>query len=178
MRPSKQVDRWLIALAMIGAVTATAVRGDQKPEENPAEFRSESIRGRVVWLADALKEQFGISTVPEAGERTLAIFTDQGELIPLVEDLRGRAFRTDERLRDQPMEILVRRYRQHPMAQVLRVYQLEGEKRFEVDYWCDICAIVMFEKGPCSCCQDDNRLRKRLVEPDPSSEAPETPADD
>ena len=61
------------------------------------------------------------------------------------------------------MELSVRRYKQHPMLQVIRVYELDQDEKFEVDYWCDVCAIVMFEKGFCACCQDDNRLRRRIV---------------
>ncbi|MEZ6062857.1 MAG: hypothetical protein R3C19_21140 [Planctomycetaceae bacterium] len=118
----------------------------------------------MVWLADALKDDFGISTVPEAAERGLAIRTTAGELIPIVEDARGRAFRKDKRLRDMEVELLVRRYERQPFVQIIRVYELSDEEHFEVDYWCDVCAIVMFEPGPCSCCQDDNRIRKRLVE--------------
>ena len=50
------------------------------------------------------------------------------------------------------------------MIQILRVWQIEHGRRYEIDYWCDVCAIVMYETGPCACCQDTNRLRKRLVE--------------
>lgn len=126
-------------------------------------FRSEAVRGRVVWLATALKERFGISTVPEMAEQSLAIVTSDGQLLPLVENLRGRAFRKDERLRNTDMEIWVRRYDQQPLVQVLRVFELQEGQRYEVDYWCDVCAIPMYETGPCSCCQDHNRIRKRLV---------------
>ena len=122
------------------------------------------IRGKVVWLAEALKSEFGISTVPEVEKHGLAILTKQGKLHPIVENLRGRAFRKDERLREMEVAILGRRYERQPLIQVLRLYQIENGRYYEVDYWCDVCAIVMFEKGPCSCCQDDNRLRKRLVE--------------
>jgi hypothetical protein len=136
----------------------------------PSRHRTESVRGRVVWLGDALKRQFGISMVPEAIERSLALQTTDGHVLPLLEDLRGRSFRTDERLREKPVELLVRRYERHPLLQVIRVYEVEGDQLFEVDYWCDVCSIVMFEQGVCACCQDDNRLRRRLVEP-PKREA-------
>lgn len=132
------------------------------------DFETTSVRGKVVWLSDGLKEYFGISTVPGAQERTLAIYTGRGELLPLVEDLRGRSFRTDERLRNKPMELSVRRYDKHPMLQILRIYEFKDGNKYIVDYWCDVCAIVMFEQGVCACCQDDNRLRHRLVEDDES----------
>ena len=67
----------------------------------------------------------------------------------------------DKRLREIDVELLVRRYKQSPMLQVIRVYEIKKDKKYLVDYWCDICAIVMFELGPCDCCKDTNRLRKR-----------------
>jgi hypothetical protein len=140
------------------AQTESETDSDRKPK-----FRTELIRGKVTWLAAALKSKFGISTVPEVAENSLALVTDDGRLLPIVENLRGRAFRMDERLRGKDMQILARRYQQQPLIQVLRVYEFDEGKRYEVDYWCDVCAIVMFETGPCACCQDDNRLRKRLV---------------
>ena len=145
------------------AQTESETDSDRKPE-----FRTEVIRGKVTWLAAALKSKFGISTVPEVAENSLALVTDDGRLLPIVENMRGRAFRKDERLRGKEMEILTRRYQQQPLIQVLRVYAIDEGKRYEVDYWCDVCAIVMYETGPCACCQDDNRLRKRLVEKDDS----------
>lgn len=138
------------------------------PKEHPAErdFTQSAIGGRVVYLADALKQDFGISTVPEVSESVLAVKTPAGQLIPIVENLRGRAFRKDQRLREMDVEILARRYADQPFIQVLKLFEIAADgQRYEVDYWCDVCAIVMFESGPCSCCQDENRLRKRLVEP-------------
>ena len=49
-----------------------------------------SLRGRVVWLADALQQLHGIQTVPEARDRVLVLQTDDGELHPLVRYSRPR----------------------------------------------------------------------------------------
>lgn len=130
------------------------------------QYNTELVRGRAVWLSEGLENEFGISTVPEVAENTLALLTPTGELIPIVENLRGRALRKDKRLREMDLAILARRYQRHPFIQILTLYEVDGEERFEVDYWCDVCAIVMYETGPCSCCQDDNRLRKRPVPAD------------
>ena len=133
--------------------------------EAPApKFEVESVRGRIVFFGPALKQQLGVQLVPEAVERTLAIETSDGQLIPILEDLRGRSLRTDERLRDMELELLVRRYSRTPAIQILRIYQWHDDKKYQVDYWCDVCSIVMFETGPCSCCQDHNRLRRRPVD--------------
>ena len=50
------------------------------------------------------------------------------------------------------------------MVQVVRVYVLKPDGKYELDYWCDICSIAMYELKPCECCQGPTRLRERLVE--------------
>ena len=150
------------------------VRSEPQPKAADSEaravtkpkFRTEPVRGRVIWLAEVLESRFSISTVPEAAENALAILTEHGEVLPLVENLRGRAFRKDKRLRGTDMELLVRRYEKQPVIQILRVHQIKDGRKYELDYWCDICSIVMYETGPCACCQADNQLRLRLVKGD------------
>jgi len=127
-------------------------------------YRIASLRGRVVWMAEALDRRYGISSIPEAQEHILAIETVDGDIVPIVENLRGRSFRTDERLRAIDVELLVRRYDAVPMVQILKIHEIKDGKKYVVDYWCDICSIVMFETGPCACCQDHNRLRMQLVD--------------
>ena len=138
-------------------------------EEKPPAYSLEKIRGKVVWQADALQRRYGVGTLPEARKRVLALETPKGEIHPLVEDLRGRSFRKDPRLMEMQLELLVRRYQKAAPLQVIRIYEIRPQKngqeeRLLIDYWCDICSIIMFEYGPCDCCQDHNRLRKRAVE--------------
>src|SRR5688572_25372505 len=82
-------------------IAATAIRAEQ-PQ---AEFELETIRGRVVYLAEVLEKRAGVASVPEAKDRMLALETKEGALIPLVEDVRGRAFRRDERLRSEERRV-------------------------------------------------------------------------
>ena len=128
--------------------------------------QTRTIQGRVVWLADALQRNYGITSVPESRDRILALETPQREMFVIVEDTRGRAFRSDARLRDQPVELLVRQYRGSPAVQVIRVFALRADGKYELDYWCDVCAIAMFELQPCSCCQGAVELRARRVDKD------------
>lgn len=132
-------------------------------EEPQPEFHLETLRGRVVFLGEALQERTGIASVPEAQQRTLALQTSAGEFIPLVEDPRGRAFRSDERLRKMDIELLVRHYKATPMRQILRVFEVRGEGRYEIDYWCDVCSIIMYELKDCECCQGPIELRRTKV---------------
>ncbi len=122
------------------------------------------LTGRVIWFGEGLNRRLGIRVVPDAQQRVLALETDDGQLIPLIEDLRTRAFRRDERLRAMHIELRVRHYRATPALQILGVYELTDGGKYEVDYWCDVCSIPMYETGPCACCQQENRLRKRKVD--------------
>jgi len=126
-------------------------------------YTVESVEGRVVWLADALAKRFGVHVVPEARERLLALESADGHLDPILENVRGRAFRGDARLRAMTVRLLVRRYRDMPLIQIVDVHEIRDGHVYAIDYWCDTCSISMFEKGLCSCCQQPNRLRERLV---------------
>ena len=165
---------WLIGIAVLSCPVSPAAQGVQpKPPRQPvataanpvpkAKYQTKSVRGRVVWLNEALKRRYGIGTVPEAAQRVLALETAQGQLLPIVEDIRGRAFRKDPHLRKMDVELLVRQYTGSPLLQIIRVYAHEKGKKVEVDYWCEICAIAMYELKPCDCCQGPVDLRRRAV---------------
>jgi hypothetical protein len=153
----------------------TAAPPDQSSASSPSvnvAFKTLRLRGRVVWLSDALQRQFGIRSVPEARERVLALETAEGRVFPIAEDLRGRGFRRDERLREIPVELLVRQYEGSPVIQVIRLFALREDGKYELDYWCEVCAIAQFERKPCGCCQAMIELRSRKV-PDDESENPQ-----
>jgi hypothetical protein len=151
--------------------SAILLSGGRGVAEEPAtkptsatERTTEKLRGKVVWVEDALKRRYGIATEPEAAEKSVVLETADGTLWPIVPDTRGRAFAVDERLRDVELELLVRRYAKAPLIQVIRVLKPTPEGLVEVDYWCDVCAIPMYVKKPCECCQGETRLRERPVE--------------
>jgi hypothetical protein len=127
-------------------------------------YATETLVGHVVFHNEAFEKATGVASVPEAGERLLALKTEAGLLVPLLEDVRGRAFRRDERLRQMHVELLVRRYPQSPLVQIIRVFERTPDGRYEIDYWCEICAIAMFEKKDCECCQGPVELRRRKVD--------------
>lgn len=133
-------------------------------EEKSASFETQTIRGRVVFLGEVMQRETEIAVVPEARERVLALRTNRGELIPLLEDVRARAFRRDERLRNMEVELVARRYANSPVVQVIRVFEVAKDGRYEIDYWCAVCSIAMFEKKDCECCQGESELRRRKVD--------------
>jgi hypothetical protein len=158
--PDRAFARDDVSLGTARRPAPPATSSRQQQSHRPT-HETRSIRGRVVWLAEGLHRRYGVRTVPEAQQRVLALETPEGLLYPLVEDVRGRAFRRDERLRDVPVELLVRQYYGSPVVQVIRVYVLKKDGKYELDYWCDICAITMFELKPCDCCQGPIELRAR-----------------
>lgn len=152
----------LAAIAALGGIVTTA---DEAPSAEPTgKFEAVTLQGKVVWLAEALSRRFGIATDEDAAHSMVALETAEGELVPLAKDVRGRGFHLDPRLRDLDLELLVRKYEGSPVVQVIRVYTLKPEGRYELDYWCDICSIPMYELKPCECCQGETRLRQRKVD--------------
>ena len=154
MKPTR-----IATVALLLAACCSPLRAEPSPT-----FKLETIRGRVVYLAEAMEKRTGVPTVAEAKDRILALQTANGELIPLLEDVRGRAFRRDERLRNMEIELLVRRYSGSPAVQIIRVFEIAQDGKFEIDYWCQICAIAMFEQKDCECCQEPNELRRRKAD--------------
>jgi hypothetical protein len=149
---------------------STALAADKKPAAPAADAKptaahaTQTLRGKVVWLEDALKRRYGVSTEPDAAHSSVVLETADGQLVPIVPDTRGRAFALDERLRDVSLELLVRRYEKTPLVQVIRVRKPTDKGLVEIDYWCDVCAIPMYTLKACECCQGPTRLRERPVE--------------
>lgn len=155
-----------LVVALLGVANLRAEDARPSPPDSP--FELQTHRGKVVYLAEALQRLHNIKSVDEAKERTLAIETAGGTLIPLVEDVRGRAFRADKRLRAMQVELLVRKFKGSPAGQVIRVYELTKEGKFEIDYWCDVCSIAMYELKVCECCQGEIELRRTKVPGSPT----------
>lgn len=156
-------------VATIAAGGLVSMQADEAPTNGTApatapSFATESLRGRVVWLADALKRRYDIEVDRDVAQAMCALETEDGRLLPIVKDDRGRGFWLDERIRDIDLELLVRRFDDSPLIQVIRVYRVKPDGLYELDYWCDICAIPMFELKQCECCQGPIRIRERRAD--------------
>jgi hypothetical protein len=136
----------------------------EQPNEGGQPYETVALRGRVVWLAEALQRLFDISSDADVAESLVALETPEGRLFLIIKDARGRAFMKDPRLLDMDLELLVRVYEGSPMVQVVRIYTLKEDGKYELDYWCDVCAISMYELKSCECCQGPTRIRERRVE--------------
>lgn len=144
--------------APMGGGSDSAVSSSEKPG-----YETLSLRGQVVWLEDALRRRYGIESDADVDHTQVALETADGQVVPIVKDSRGRAFHLDERLRDIDLELVVRRYADAPAVQVVKIYTLKDDGKYEFDYWCDVCAIPMYQLKPCDCCQGEIRIRERRV---------------
>lgn len=158
-------------LATVSVVAASPAGGEDAPPPDPADAKvispkatTQRVRGQVVWMAEALKRKYGIAVDADVQNSQVALETEVGKLLPIVKDARGRAFHKDERWRGIEMELEVRRYEGSPLIQIIRTYTLHEGRPFLLDYWCDICAIPMYELKECECCQGPIRIRERKVD--------------
>jgi len=142
----------------------TAPAATKSDDAASGDYVTERVRGKVVWLDEALKRLHGITSEPDAEKTQVVLETADGHLWPLAQDTRGRSFVVDERLREIELDLLVRRYQSAPFLQVIRVMRPTKDGLVDVDYWCDICAITMYILKPCECCQGESRLRERPIE--------------
>jgi hypothetical protein len=161
-----QIARGKSLIALAAAVTLgalTSLLAEEERADSAAKYETVSERGRVVWLAEAMEKKHGVTGVDEAKDRVIALETGDGRLLPLVEDVRGRAFRKDDRLRKMDLELEARRFEGSPFLQVIRTFEIKDGRKLELDYWCEICSIALYELKPCDCCQGPLELRRREV---------------
>lgn len=149
------------ALASEAKAPAEEPEATSKADEAPIKSL---VSGKVILLTEALKQRKIVSYADEIKGQVVLV-TREGDLLPIVPDWRGRALYQDERLRDRPVDLVVNRRRGVPWLQVLSIYTFdEAGVRNMTDYWCDICAIPMYEIKECECCQGPIRLRYRPQE--------------
>lgn len=172
---------WLLAAVLVGcglfcASVAQDKTGDNAPDEAAAESTPASTgkggrkekskaepprrlyRGKVVLAQEALKKR-GVKVADEMKDQAV-LETLDGDLLPIAADWRGRAFFQDKRLRNRRVDLVGYQRPGIPWLQVLIVYVVNEKGEREVmDYWCDICAIPMYEIKDCECCQGPIRLR-------------------
>lgn len=153
------VSMWLCSFGFADEAVPEPKPAVEESAKKP-EPRKELFAGKVVLLQEALKKR----DIKVADEMKLqaVLETKTDELIPIAADWRGRAFFQDRKLRDRPVEIVGYRRPGIPYLQALVVYYFNKKgEREEFDYWCDICAIPMYEIKDCECCQGPSRHRYR-----------------
>ncbi|HEY4311116.1 MAG TPA: hypothetical protein VGN12_16820 [Pirellulales bacterium] len=148
------------------AATDTPVAGapDRDSAKSAPAYTVQMLQGRLVWMGEALARLHKIESDADAAETQIALETKDGRLVPIVKDFRSRGFWLDPRLRQSEVELEVRHYDKTPAVQIVRWYAIRQGRKYELDYWCDICAIPMYELKTCDCCQGEIRLRERPVD--------------
>ena len=137
------------------------VKSKETPN-TPTAFRA---RGRLVCLAEAMKERFGAEVQP-VHDHVLGFRLEKpspaGLRYPLIlRTAQSEALYVDERFKKHTLTLSGRVF---PGTGILEVsgwqWHRDG-KSYEVYYWCDVCTIRGFTPGPCACCQAEVELRER-----------------
>jgi hypothetical protein len=150
----------LLMIALLCCGTSLQAEEPLAKLAKPAEPPRELFSGRVLMAQEALKKR-GIKVAVEMKDQAV-LETPDGELIPIAADWRGRAFYQDKRLRDREVQLVGYRRKGIPYLQVLVVFVLDKDgSRQEMDYWCEICSIPMYEIKECECCQGPIEFRLR-----------------
>lgn len=156
----------LTGLALVGLARATRTGAEPEPKPTPADpdpFQTVTLRGRVVEYRPALERAFGIALVDEWAKDLLALATEDGRLLPILPTDGARLFYQDRRTWNRPMELTARVHDRTPGLQVVLVHSINGGRRNEIYYWCDICSIRMYQLKDCECCQGPIELREHPV---------------
>jgi hypothetical protein len=119
-----------------------------------------TLKGKVVALSEALKP-LGLNTDAESTANQVVLETEDGTLTPLLSDEASRALFQDERLRDRPAALRVRRFPGVPYVQVVSFQIEEGGKLRTPEYYCEICTISVRYPQICPCCQGSMVLRMK-----------------
>ena len=93
----------------------------------------------------------------EANGKTLALHGDDDTMGVLHDKrLSGADFEVQGKLNGETVEI-------NPIH-TAALFAYKDGKRLRITYWCDICAIAMYELKECECCQGPIELRRRKTE--------------
>ena len=149
------------------AETPPVVKSKETPN-TPTAFRA---RGRLVCLAEEMKERFGAEVQPVHGHVLgfrLEKSSPAGLRYPVIlRTAQSEALYVDERFKKHTLILSGRVF---PGTGILELsgwqWQRDG-KSYEVYYWCDVCTIRGLTPGACACCQAEVELRERLI---PASE--------
>ena len=121
------------------------------------------LTGIVKTVDEAEATRLGFAPVQSRREQTPVFYDLDNQPHELHQDVRGRSFRKDKRLCNRPVIITVRKDSLTGPLRVVRVYVLDDDQAKHLDYWCEICAIALYELKACDCCQGDIELRLRKV---------------
>jgi hypothetical protein len=155
------IRKQLAALTLgLGVFAAPAQADADRDPPAPPHVLSKTIEGRVIWLADALKDR-EIEVDPDFGKDQLVLARDDNSSLPLLKDAASRALFLDERLRDRPIRLTGRDAPGLPFFRVTSIQVFEDGRYRTPEYYCDVCSISTRFPQICPCCQGPMVLRMK-----------------
>jgi len=144
---------------VLGGVFAAAI---DSPAVRSRASEELSLKGKVLTLPAALKAaNSSLQADPEPIAKQVVLVGDDGVITPLLSDEASRALFLDERLRDRPAELRVKRFAGVPYVQVI-TFKIEQDGKYQTpEYYCNICTISVRYPQTCPCCQGPMELRMK-----------------
>ena len=150
----------LLVLGCVVLVSAVYALADDAKKPLPP---TTLLTGTVKTVDEQEALRLGFKPVQSRRELTPVFYDIDNNPHELHQDVRGRSFRKDKRLCNRPVVLTVRKDSLNGPLRVVRVYVVDKSQVKHLDYWCEICAIAMYELKACDCCQGDIELRLRNV---------------
>jgi len=160
----KIVRRQLRRPALIGALLLAltpvlAAQNNTQEPITPKAGKTQFFEGKVVPLADLLKE-IGSRLDKDAAPHWMALVTKDGKVYPLIRDDGSKMFFTDPKVRNRPMRLTGRLFADTHLLQVVNIHSIKDGKLYDIYYWCDVCTIRRNAGGVCECCGAPMELRE------------------
>ncbi len=140
-----------------------AQRTSTDAAKTPRAFRE---TGRVVCLAEELRARFGAAVDP-VHDHLYGFRVDAKNgprYFTLVRTPHSEALFVDERFRKHSLVLSGRIFPGSQLLEVSGWLWIRDGVRYDVYYWCEVCAIRGVDPGPCACCQGEVELREKAVD--------------
>ena len=118
------------------------------------------LRGRIVCLTEELVSEHQVTPACATRGHVYALKTGDGKLHPLLPTESAAAVWLDERYRQLDLQIVARRFPNTEFIEVIKYQTWRNDKPFDLDYFCIVCNISVYQPGPCECCQDPVEYRE------------------
>ena len=144
-----------LVLAAFGEGSANQGQPSKATEAKVAVPNPEiQLRGRIVCLAEEM-HRLHQTALPTGHEHLYGFRTNEGTYYTLLRTRTAEGLFADKRLHERELIVQGRVLPNTQILDAIPVGSVREGRRYELYYWCTVCAIKTVIPGPCMCCQDD-----------------------
>ncbi len=163
-RPLLLLMRLALPAGLLIAITKAPMETPGKLPTEPEKPTPVTLKGRIVCLADEMKERWK-AEVPPVHEHLLGFKVEKpaAQAVAYYTLLRtplSEALFVDKRFEERTLKLTGRAFPGTAILEVASSQWFRDETLFDVYYWCEVCSIQSANPGPCACCQGKVELRE------------------